>query len=297
MANLEHIITPKCIDGSDDRRFKSIVSDVLSSLPPVVLKGLHDGRTEHIEHKNKYFPYVNALIISLYDKVQNSDESMQARMRKHMNEIAHEWGFSPTDSSKIISCCEKQHQLNADNSDAKEWYSDQNLSVKYELSKLSDDGFTQAWVNESQWGKEKVTQKQVAKLVEKYPKPARKFGSGRQTGTSYTISPADNPFKSSQTSADVVTSETPSQPVEPELKTIENDEYLLLQGSTETINSQAEVTQAGLLNQICHLIQRVDIDGVYGDDELKSIIQPVHQQLSTLADLAEQKPVRTPKYV
>lgn len=283
--NLTRIVSPKRDDGEPDLRYARLVKNALADLSPSVVKGLADGYENLVNHKNSTFPYVQKLLIQVLNEADKHDEWLQQGMRKQLREVAAVFGYSAFDTSKMIGAVELEHKLVSGNNQAADWFKEQNLSVKYELSKMNDDGFTHVWAKLSKWGTEAVTQKQLKALVSEYPKAKQRFGGGRPSGSKSTYSP---PTPAAEPSTVVN-----NNPVDT-LVTLDSEVYDDIKSTNEAPKVSTNVE---LVSQLISTLNQLDLDALSVDTEAKTMLLPNAERLEILADLSRRVKDFKPTYV
>jgi len=277
--NLSRIVSPKRDDGEPDMRYAKLVRNALEKLSPTVAEGLAEGYKNLVNHKNSTFPYVQKLMLQILDESEKYEDWQQNGMRKQLREVAAVFGYSAFDTSKMVGSVELEHKLLSQGSQAAGWYKDQNLSVKYELSKMNEDGFNHVWVELSKWGSETISTKQLKALVSQYPKEKARFGGGRPSGSS-----------SSKPKIQVL---EPTPVETATLNTFTDEVYEELQAKQQPpLPPVTPSSNTSILHQIKFLVNQLDLDSLYVSPEQQAIIQPIHDRFETLVELSS----RVPKY-
>ena len=167
MYDFKTALTPKREDGGLDQRYSQAVQSVINTAGSDVITGLDSMRSASSAVEREHAGYAIRLVEAV--ATAPMDPTQRKYVRKTLKPLLEEIGFKPSNVSKILGSTTFVAQLQANGSDATDWVKSLPISSQYELSRMSDSGFSQAWVNASKWGQEDVSVKELAKLRQKYP--------------------------------------------------------------------------------------------------------------------------------
>ena len=138
------------------------VRQAICLVDPRVVSALKDCYSESNDLQNKYGGAAMRLIDAAFSIRRDKDT------RKQLTELLLGIGFKKANISLMLTARQKAWQLQKDSSDSAEWFNALPVSSAYELATCTDEAFNRVWANDSEWGKKKLSRKEIRELTASY---------------------------------------------------------------------------------------------------------------------------------
>ncbi len=260
---LINTLLPLNKEGDLDRRYEENIKSILNELGPDnihVLTSFYDNTTK-LEKEARSSALQLALCIlrhvdylddnHKFDSDNNYIGWKAKSIRKRLSESIQRLGFKPKNAHKIVKAAEFKHSLSTSNC----WIESLDISHLFELSRMNQQGYNYA--------------------LEQARDPIWDFASGAYKNVSVRrLEEIRRMFPKLE--ATQINPRQLTQAVDVEVVT----------EPTSTTDETLPKTQDELIHQLITLVQLLNLDLIYRDDDLKSKLTAVKNQLMCVAHLA-----------